>query len=61
MRASNLKHLDLSCHIEAFLSQGGKPQTAPYGNAVKDNDGESWQEQNRRRWAARQERSAANE
>lgn len=62
MRSETLiRSLDITAHIESFLSSGGQVKTAPYGNAVNDNDGESWQQQNRRRWAARQERSAANE
>lgn len=59
MRSSNLKQLNINEQIEAFFANGGAVKTADYGNAVNENDGETWQQQNRRRWAARQEREAA--
>jgi len=59
MRQSTLKALDITAQIEAFFTNGGEVKTADYGNAVNENDGETWQQQNRRRWAARQEREAA--
>lgn len=42
--------------IASFVESGGEIKTAPYGNAVRDNDGESWAQQSRRRWAVRQEK-----
>lgn len=59
MRSSNLKQLNISEQIEAFFANGGKAKTAPLGDGLRPDDGETWQQQNRRRWAARQEREAA--
>jgi len=59
MRQSTLKHLDINEQIEAFFAGGGQVKSAPLGNALKDNDGESWREQNHRRYIARLEREAA--
>ena len=42
--------------IASFVESGGKVKTAPYGNAVRDNDGESWAHQSRRRWAVKQDK-----
>lgn len=56
---TRIKSLDITAQIEAFFQSGGQVKTADYGNSVRDNDGETWQQQNRRRWAARQEREAA--
>ncbi len=42
--------------IASFVKSGGEVKTVPYGNAVRDNDGESWAQQSRRRRAVRQEK-----
>jgi len=59
MRQSTLKALDITAQIEQFFAQGGIAKTAPLGDGLRPDDGETWQQQNRRRWAARKEREAA--
>jgi len=59
MRQSTLKALDITAQIEQFFASGGEVKTAPVGDGLRPDDGETWQQQNRRRWAARQEREAA--
>jgi hypothetical protein len=56
---TRIKALDITAQIEQFFAQGGIAKTAPLGDGLRPDDGETWQQQNRRRWAARQEREAA--
>jgi len=45
--------------LTAYLSQGGKVTQLPYGNAVRDTDGESWKQTNDRKWQVKQDKERA--
>jgi len=45
-------------YITQYLSQGGKVTHLPYGNAVRDTDGESWKQTNDRKWQVKQDKEA---
>ena len=46
--------------VEQYLAQGGTIKQLPYGNAVRDTDGESWKQTNARKWAVKQDKEASN-
>ncbi len=43
-------------YVAQYLAQGGTITQLPYGNALGDDDGESWRETNARKWAAKQDK-----
>ena len=45
--------------IRAYLQSGGKVTQLPYGNAVRDNDGEDWHQTNERTYKTRIEKEIA--
>ncbi len=46
--------------IRAYLQSGGKITQLPYGNAVRDNDGETWKQTNQRRYKTKLEKETGN-
>jgi len=41
-----------------FQVRGGEIEQCPYGNSVRDDDGETWQETNRKTYLIRQEKES---
>jgi hypothetical protein len=46
-------------YITQYLAQGGKVTQLPYGNAVRDNDGESWKKVNENRYKVKLDKERA--